>query len=105
MPRQLKRSVLVLPLAWRIGPIYRSHLNFLLESDKWNKDAHSAYQNKGLSGLLDRAINNVPHYNRYRRLLGRPPREILQEIEPIEKEDIQLDPEMFLDPTVPRSET
>ena len=105
MPRQLKRSVLVLPFAWRIGPIYRSHLNFLMDSDKWNKDAHNAYQDKRLSDLLERAINNVPHYTRYRKLLGRHPREILQEIEPIEKRDIQLDPEKFLDPTIPRSAT
>lgn len=105
MPRQLKRSVLVLPFAWRIGPIYQSYLNFLLESDKWNNDAHTAYQDKRLSDLLQRAINNVPYYTRYRRLLGRPPREILQEIDPIEKKHIQLDPEIFLDPTIPRSAT
>ncbi len=104
-PSWVRGSVRVLPFGWRIGRHYRQTLAFLQESDRWDAERLKAYQDRSLDTLLTRAIRNVPYYARYRNLLGKPPRAMLEAIEPIEKKDIQADPERFLDPTVPRSAT
>lgn len=105
LPPSLKRSVSVIPFAYRVGSVYRSTLRFLLESDRWEKTALREYQTRRLAGLLEGALRRVPHYQRYRRLLGRPAWQILAHIEPIEKADVQADPEKFLDPAQRLSST
>jgi phenylacetate-CoA ligase len=102
-PRWMRRSVRAIPFGWRIGPVYRSTLRFLLESDRWTAEALVAYQDERLDALLERAIRFVPAYGRYRSLLGKPPRNILKDIEPVSKQDIQSDPGRYLDQTVPAS--
>ena len=104
-PLWIRSSVRMVPFGWRIGGHYRKTLAFLQESDRWDAERLRAYQDGALEALLTRAIRNVPYYARYRNLLGKPPRTMLASIEPIEKKDIQADPERFLDKTVPRSAT
>jgi phenylacetate-CoA ligase len=102
-PLWVRRTARAVPFGWRIGPVYRRTLRFLLESDRWPAEALAVYQDERLGALLDGAIRNVPAYGRYRPLLGKPARSILREIEPVSKPEIQADPERYLDPTVPAS--
>ncbi len=105
LPGVLKRSVALVPFEVRIGSVYRSTLRFLLESERWDATALREYQSHRLEALLEGALRRVPYYHRYRHLLGRSAWNILADIEPIEKKDIQADPELFLDITRPLSST
>jgi phenylacetate-CoA ligase len=105
-PRPLRRVVSVVPFGWRVGSIYRSTLRFLLESDRWTRDHLRAYQTCMLDRIISGALQRVPAYrDRYGRLLGRDPWRILAEIEPIEKHDVQADPERFRDRSIPDRRT
>lgn len=97
-PTFLQQGVRLIPYAYRMGRIYRKTLRFVLESDKWNQAQNLEYQSRALSELLDLAINNVPHYQRYRKLLGRDAFAILKNIEPVTKAQMQEDIERFLLP-------
>jgi phenylacetate-CoA ligase len=102
-PVWVRRTARVVPFGWRVGPVYRSTLRFLLESDRWPAEALAAHQDERLGALLEGAIRRVPAYERYRPLLGRPVRHIFKDIEPVSKQDIQADPGRYLDPTMPAS--
>ena len=102
-PIWVRRAARAVPFGWRIGPVYRSTLRFLMASDRWTAEALAAYQDERLGALLDGAIRRVPAYGRYRPLLGKPARSILRDIEPVSKSDIQADPDHYLDPTVTAS--
>jgi len=94
-PRPVKEAVRLIPFGFRMGAAYRRTLRFLVASDKWGHDQYKAYQERELSRLLNSAIRNVPHYARYRRLLSKPAFDILREIEPVTKADIQRDLDSF----------
>ena len=104
-PAFLRGAVGGVPFGWRIGRTYRTTLRFLLQSDVWGAEQHRAYQTERLDALLDGAIRRVPFYGRYHRLLGRPALRILSEMEPIDKQTVQADPERFLNPAVPADRT
>ncbi|MBU1317712.1 MAG: AMP-binding protein, partial [candidate division Zixibacteria bacterium] len=97
-PRPVKESVRLIPFGFRMGAAYRRTLRFLVASDKWGHDQYRAYQERELARLLNLAIRYVPHYKRYDSLLSRPPFDILREIEPVTKSEIQRDLDSFVLP-------
>jgi phenylacetate-CoA ligase len=105
-PGWIRGAVGLVPFGWRIGATYRSTLKFLLESDRWSAAQLRAHQTAELNALLSRALQRVPAYrDRYRKLVGQDPWRILAEIEPVEKREIQADPERFRDRSVPDDQT
>lgn len=106
LPDSFRRSVALVPFGWRIGRPYRSTLRFLLASDAWSAERLRAYQTERLAALLDAALRDVPYYvERYGRLRGRNPWHVLQNIEPVEKPEIQADPDRFRSRAVPDAAT
>jgi phenylacetate-CoA ligase len=106
LPAPLRRATGLVPFGWRIGATYRETLARVLETDRWSAAKLRELQGRELARVLDRAIRNVPYYQRrYGHLLGQEPWRALAEIEPLEKKDLQADPEAFLDPTVPKRAT
>ncbi|MCK4657440.1 MAG: hypothetical protein KAT85_10405, partial [candidate division Zixibacteria bacterium] len=97
-PDFVKQSVRLIPFRYRIGKAFRETLRFLAESDSWSMEQYRAYQKRRLAKLLRLAIGHVPYYTRYRRLLSKGPFEILSEIEPITKKQIQQNLDQYLLP-------
>lgn len=97
-PAPVKQAVRLIPFDYRMGSVYRRTLRFLIESDTWSHEQYRHYQDRKLSALLNLAIRNVPHYARYLRYLNRPAFEILNNIEPVTKDEIQRDLERFILP-------
>ena len=98
MPLWMKRIVRVVPFGYRLGSKFRSTLAFLRESDRWSTEQLRTYQADQLKQLLEPAINHVPYYSRYRKYLSRSPYDILREIEPITKAEVQKDLDLFVLP-------
>jgi phenylacetate-CoA ligase len=103
-PDFVKQSVRLIPFRFRMGQAFRETLRFLEESDRWSTEQHRAYQERRLAKLLRLAISHVPYYTRYRRLLSKSPFEILREIEPITKKQMQQNLDKFLLPEHMRSD-
>jgi phenylacetate-CoA ligase len=97
-PNWLRQFVSVIPFNYRLGKTYRRTLHFLRESDNWNQDQYREYQKSQLAMLLEHAITTVPYYQRYRRLLGRDPFEMLRDIEPVAKQQMQENLDQFVMP-------
>lgn len=97
-PDFVKQSVRLIPFRYRMGKVFRETLRFLAKSDRWSTEQYRAYQERRLVKLLCLAIGHVPYYARYRRLLSKSPFEILSEIEPITKRQIQQNLDQFLLP-------
>lgn len=97
-PGFIRQLVRLVPSQYRMGKAFRRTLVFIRESDKWSHEQYRAYQQKKLAELLELAINHVPYYSRYKRLLSKSPFDALKEIEPISKRDIQNDLERFVVP-------
>lgn len=106
LPAPLRRKVSLVPFGLRIGPVYRRTLTEILHTDRLDAAGLHALQTRELKRLLDTALANVPFYReKYSSLPDRDPWETLGRIEPVEKRDVQADPEKFLDRTVPQSST
>lgn len=106
LPAPLRRTVSFVPFGHRVGPVYRRTLDEILRTDRLDTHSLHALQARELTRLLDRALVSVPFYReKYGHLLGGDTWETFARIEPIEKTDLQADPEKFLDPTVPQSST
>jgi phenylacetate-CoA ligase len=101
-PSWLRQMVRLIPFNYRLGRRYRATLRFLNDSDAWNQHQYREYQRQQLALLLTSALNHVPHYQRYRHLLGRDPFDILRQIEPVTKRQMQDDPDRFLMPPARR---
>ena len=97
-PTWLRQCVSVIPFNYRLGRTYRRTLRFLRESDNWNRDQYREYQKSQLAILLEHAITTVPYYQRYRRLLGRDPFDMLRDIEPVTKQQMQENLDQFVMP-------
>ncbi len=102
-PKLLRRAVRLIPFEYRMGRAFRNTLRFLIDSDMWSHEDNRAYQERELARLLNFTIENIPYYSRYRRLLGGEPFEMLREIEPVTKKDIQRDFDLFVMPEEKRS--
>ncbi len=98
LPAWMKRVVAVVPFEYRLGSSFRATLALLRESDKWSQKRVRGYQETELGRLLDHAIRNVPYYERYKRFLTKPAFEILREIEPVTKSEIQQNLDLFVVP-------
>jgi len=89
LPLPLQRTVKIIPFAYRLGRAYRETARLLSATDRWNEQQIQSYQREQLGQLLDLAIRHVPHYQQYRKLLGRDPFDALREIEPVTKQQMQ----------------
>jgi len=98
MPVWVKRMVSVVPFGYRLGSTFRKTLAFIKESDRWDADRLQEYQAKELARLLETSIKHVPYYSKYRKLLSKQPFNILREIEPISKTEIQKNFDLFILP-------
>jgi phenylacetate-CoA ligase len=94
-PAFIRESVRLIPFAYRMGSAYRTTLRFLNESDRWSVDQYRAFQERQLGDILALAVNNIPYYARYRRVLEMKPFDALREIEPVTKLQIQSDIDQF----------
>jgi phenylacetate-CoA ligase len=97
-PDFVKQLVRLIPFRYRMGKVFRETLRFLEESDRWSTEQYKAYQERRLAKLLRLAIGHVPYFTRYRKLLSKSPFEILSEIEPVTKRQIQQNLDQFLLP-------
>lgn len=96
LPAWMKRVVAVVPFEYRLGSTFRETLALLRASDRWEPKRIRDYQATELGRLLDYAIRNVPYYGRYKRLLTKPAFEILREIEPVTKAEMQRNIDRFV---------
>jgi len=108
LPDWLKRGVRIIPFKYRMGSTFRATLRMIEASDRMSEVEVRHLQEDRLAGILDTAIKTVPAYEKYRGLLGKSPFDMLREIEPVTKAQLQSDFDLYISSnrdSVPHHET
>ncbi len=85
----------------RYGPEQHRMLEFLLESQRWDRERLEAYQLQKLQETLALAARSVPYYREQWARIGFDPRDVrrvedLAQLPVTEKEDVRANPEAFV---------